>query len=85
MTSIQSPVKIEATAHSAISSEMQPPVFEPITPQEVSERWFPKGRSFGLFLLKSNKHVITHLSTGFELSITGLHKRECRLLNFCSL
>ena len=28
---------------------MQPPVFEPITPKQVSERWFPKGRSFGLY------------------------------------
>ena len=26
-----------------------PPVFEPITPIKVSERWFPKGRRFGLY------------------------------------
>ena len=28
---------------------MQPPVFEPISPKKVSDRWFPKGRSFGLY------------------------------------
>ena len=28
---------------------MKPPVFEPITPIKVSERWFPKGRGFGLY------------------------------------
>ena len=28
---------------------MKPPVFEPITPIKVSERWFPKGRRFGLY------------------------------------
>ncbi len=28
---------------------MKPPIFEPITPIKVSERWFPKGRNFGLY------------------------------------
>ena len=28
---------------------MQPPLFDPITPIKVSERWFPKGRRFGLY------------------------------------
>ena len=32
-----------------ISGVMKPPVFEPITPIKVSERWFPKGRRFGLY------------------------------------
>ena len=40
---------MDGSRFSPISSEMQPPVFEPITPKQVSERWFPKGRSFGLY------------------------------------
>ena len=28
---------------------IKPPVFEPITPIKVSERWFPKGQRFGLY------------------------------------
>ena len=43
------PVKMNDSRFSFITSEMQPPVFEPITPKKVSERWFPKGRSFGLY------------------------------------
>ena len=49
MTSILSPVKMNTSRFTPISSEMQPPIFEPITQKQVSERWFPKGRSFGLY------------------------------------
>ena len=44
-----SPVTIHESLHTQTSVVMKPPVFEPITPIKVSERWFPKGRTFGLY------------------------------------
>ena len=40
---------MDGSRFSPISSEMQPPVFEPISPKKLSDRWFPKGRSLGLY------------------------------------
>ena len=31
------------------SMNYQPPTYDPLTPISVSERWFPKGRKFGLY------------------------------------
>jgi hypothetical protein len=44
-----SPVTMHQLPHTQASVVMKPPVFEPITHIKVSERWFPKGRKFGLY------------------------------------
>jgi hypothetical protein len=44
-----SPVTMHQLPHTQTSAVMKPPMFEPITPIKVSERWFPKGRNFGLY------------------------------------
>ena len=49
MPATSNPVKIHRPPNAQTSGVMQPPVFEPITPIKVSERWFPKGRKFGLY------------------------------------
>ena len=49
MPATSNPVKIHRPPNAQTSGVIQPPVFEPITPIKVSERWFPKGRKFGLY------------------------------------
>ena len=49
MPLFSNPVTMRLTHHTQTSGVMKPPVFEPITPIKVSERWFPKGRRFGLY------------------------------------
>ena len=49
MLDTSNPVKIHRSPNAQTSGVMQPPLFEPITPIKVSERWFPNGRRFGLY------------------------------------
>ena len=49
MPLVSNRVTMSLTPHTKTSGVMKPPVFEPITPIKVSERWFPKGRKFGLY------------------------------------
>ena len=49
MPDTSNPAKIRRELKAQTSGVMQPPLFDPITPIKVSERWFPKGRRFGLY------------------------------------
>ena len=44
-----SPLKMRSSPYTQTPGVMKPPVFEPINSIKLSERWFPKGRKFGLY------------------------------------